>query len=232
MEYIDTQFGKLHLSQLPVVAPEPLDKKFMKSMLFFSFIIICLLFILYLQWNVPHNAKMDVTDRMNLKTVKTDVNATSIHITNVVSKHPVLENIVILTKDGNMLNFRPSVLQKGYKVDFGESLDITEITLITGKSPCNYITNLDIALYNVTHNGEIRVWEYSGPLMDKSENTIYISKMYYDMDSEILDEPLADKDNYSSNKSNKSNKPNEKMISIENELAISLTEHDEKYVSY
>jgi len=158
---------------------------------------------------------------MNLNVVKTNVNATSIYIQNVVSKKPILENIIVISSNNNMLNFRPTALSNGsFKVDFGEKIDISDIVLVTGKSPCNYITNLDINLYETTCNGEMKVWEYSGPLLDQSENTIHISKMYYvppKSDVEIVE---------------KSDSCDKKLIINENEFAVSLMENEEKYISH
>jgi hypothetical protein len=225
MEFIDTKFGKLRLDQLPVVKPEAVEQTFLKSMLFFSIIIIILLIIFSIQWNTPHNVKVTVKDRMNLKTVKTNVKATSIYLQNIVSKNPTLENIVVITTSGNMMNFRPTALPGAFRVNFGETLDIKDIVLITGKLEENFITNLDITLYNVTSNGEETVFEYSGPLLDKSENTIHISKVYYSpLENEILDE--------SPDLTSVKHKFDEKIIANENELAIQLSETDEKYVSF
>jgi len=174
-----------------------------------------------MQWTPPHNAKITIKKSMNLKVVKTNVTATSIYIQNVVSKKPILENIIVISSNNNMLNFRPTALSNGsFKVDFGEKLDIRDIVLVTGKSPCNYITNLDINLYETTCNGEMKVWEYSGPLLDQSENTIHISKMYYNpskSDVEFIE---------------KSDTCDKKLIINENEFAVSLMENDEKYVSH
>ena len=226
MEFIETRFGKLNLNQLPIVAAEPLDRKFLKSMAFFSVIIIILLTILYFRWEPQHNVKVSIKKDMSLKTVKTNVKATSIYLQNVVSKKPLLENIVIIATSGNMMNFRPTALPDGsFKVDFGETLDISDIVLITGKKSCNFITNLDINLYETTCNGEVKTWEYSGPLLDSHENVIHISKMYYNppAEEEIL---------YDSDPSNILGNSNKKLIINENELAISLGETDEEYVSY
>lgn len=226
MEKIDTIYGKLNLSELPLVSPEPMGRKFFKSMLFFSVIVLILLTILYYRWEPQHNVKVSIKKDMSLKTVKTNVKATSIYLQNVVSKKPILENIVIVATSGNMMNFRPTALSGGaFKVDFGETLDISDIVLITGKSPCNYITYLDITLYNTTSNGEERAWEYSGPLLNKSENVIHISKMYYSPPAkeEILDD---------SDPSNIIGKTDKKLIINENALMLSLTEDDEDYVSY
>jgi len=174
-----------------------------------------------MQWTPPHNAKITIKKSMNLKVVKTNVTATSIYIQNVVSKKPILENIIVISSNNNMLNFRPTALSNGsFKVDFGEKIDISDIVLVTGKSPCNYITNLDINLYETTCNGEMKVWEYSGPLLDQSENTIHISKMYYNpskSDVEFIE---------------KSDTCDKKLIINENEFAVSLMENDEKYVSH
>lgn len=223
MEYINTEFGKLRLDEIPIVEQEPMNKKFFKSMIFFSVIIIILLIILYKQWNPPHNAKVLTKPNINLKTVKSHVNATSILLQNIISEKPVVENIVINTVSGNMINFKPISLQNGsFKVDFGETLDISNIVLITGKSPCNYITNIDINLYEITHNGENKIWEYSGPLMDKSENTIHISKMYYNPEEKIIKTPNLPIPH----------KFDEKIIANINELAILLSENEEKYISY
>jgi hypothetical protein len=221
MEFIETRFGKLNLNQLPIVAAEPLDRKFIKSMAFFSVIILILLTILYYRWEPQHNVKVSIKKDMSLKTVKTHVKATSIYIQNVVSKKPLLENIVIIATSGNMMNFRPTALpNRSFKVDFGETLDITDIVLITGKAPENYITNLDITLYDIMQ----KTWEYSGPLLNKSENVIHISKMYYNPPAE---EEIIEKYD-TSNKLNS----DKKLIINENELAVSLGENEEKYVSY
>lgn len=232
MIHIKTQFGYIPIDELPVVGPEPLSHKFSKSMIFFGIIIIIIFIFFY-----SSNCKINKQERVKVITeslvdkVRTSISASSIDVYNL--KQPIkLENILIITSDNNMLNIDTDlsdddsinkfvrIIRKGngtlYSIDFGKSLDIKEVVLIT--PPTQFIPHINIDLYNLEKNNTTKVWSYSNYLQRRRDNSISITKMMPSDKTPLIE--LADLD------------PSQKIITNENMMALAITENDEEYVSF
>lgn len=225
MEYVQTQFGNIHISDLPIVIPEPFKHKFGRSAIFFSVIIIILFSIIYLaNWYVPHNKPVCIKIDALTKKIPSVVKADTVMVYNPKTKMR-LENILIITADNNLINIDKTnprfltsqqMIGSRFMINLGNEYDIKSITLISDIEPCNYIKLVNIDLLK----GGSKVWEYCGYLADRRENTIPILTNVFDSsDQDIQMLELDEVDN-------------SKLVINETELALQLNENDEKYVSH
>lgn len=232
MNYVKTQFGNIHINDLPVVVPQTTDNKVKSSLVFFSVIILLIvIFFHVVKWALnPHKKEKIIVSGFTDK-VPITIAATNICVYD--ANELFLENIVLITSDDNVLDI--NVLDNAYvkkiktdcntvyTLDFQAELNIKEIILISSDDPINYITHVNIDLYNYNTVNDMygpKVWEYSSFLPGMRENSILISKQVYKPSGWHV-QKLSD-----------ARTSTEKIIMNENELALTLTETSENYTSY
>lgn len=231
MNYVKTQFGNIHINDIPLVVPESTNSKFRSSFIFFSiFIIATIIFLYVIEWAPnPHKKERIVIEGFTNK-ILTTVKASSI---DVYSDELYLENIVLITADNNVINIDVlkdkyvTMTKNGddtiYSLDFKAELKIKEIILISDDDPDKYIKHVNIDLHNrmqVRDDLGSKVWEYSAFLPNLRENSILISKQVFKA-TDWADDTLGSADDTT-----------KKIIMNETQLALTLTESDETYSSY
>lgn len=233
MQYVKTSVGQIAINDLPVVKNESFTIKFSKSMLFFGIIIlIVLIYYISVNWTCNKIDHTKVVIESMCNKIHTSVQSTSMDLYHL-DQTIILENVVIITADNNMINIDTSttdddkinpfvkVFQKGsgalYHIDFQTTLDIKEIVLIS--PPDDFIPRISIDLFGTDST---KVWTYTGNLRDRRDNTIRITKLKMDISKPVPEDimELADLD------------PNRKIVINERELAISLRESGDEYVSH
>jgi hypothetical protein len=228
MDYIKTQFGNIHLNDLPLVVPEPMRNKLGYAFIFFIIFIIVLLLVLYFAKKTSKYNPI-CTDNSIKPTLLMDMVPTAIKTYTInVYNHdtPIyLENIVLTTADGNIMNIdikrNPFVkITKhcnglGYMIHFQNGIDIVEIGLISHWDPLKFIQYINIDLYDF----DKKVWSYSGGLYNRRENLIKIFK------SEAM--PQSEKTLLPSKIQS-----HQKGVINENDIMIVLSENDEDFLSY
>lgn len=233
MNYVKTQFGDIHIRDLPLVTQQTTNDKFKTAFMFFSIIVIVLIIFLYIiEWPVSaqHNTKKLNIENFTNK-VTTSVVASAI---DVYADDLQLENIILITTDNNIIDINIftnkyiKVAKKEdsimYSLDFTDELEIKEIILISDADPDNYIKHVNIDLHNYLAISDIhagsKVWEYNALLPNLRENSILISKQVFVVSDWHVN--------------TLSNAPNgtQKIIANERELSLTLTENSEEYSSY
>ena len=224
IKYVQTQFGKLPIGEVPLIDKEMVCSKVGKLSFFFVVIIILLLIFIYMvEWYPHHTVKKDVYIKAPFKTIEDHVIITSLDVYNI-DQEILVENIVLITTDNNVINVDTiqnndlMVIRKQngllYTIDFKQELDIKEIIIISNER--QFINHININLFNEKK----LVWSYCGYLLDRRENTIPITKIFFP-------EPVApvELEEYDENKVNH-------LVVNEEALALRLTEDSECYVSY
>lgn len=224
MNYVRTQFGDIHMDDIPIVTQQTVDSKINTALVFFSIVIILIVLYIYFTDCKPivHGPELIIVEGLSNKVLITQ-KASSISCT--IADDTPLENIVLITSDSNVIdidilkNKFVTIVKHNdivvYGLDFKKELDIKEIILISSDDPDQYIKHVSIDLVGNTG----KVWEYAAFLPYLRENSISISKEVIkpvEMPIEMLG------DAYDSGK---------KTIMNDN-LAMTLTENDENYVSY
>jgi hypothetical protein len=237
MKFVQTQFGNVHINDLPVVIAEPISYKFGKAVMFFIVLIIIILIFFYMtNWSMNESENIPAVEPFT-NSYLTSVKADSIRVYND-EQQIVLENIVICTSDGNLFNIGTDnsvggvinkfvkIQPRGngimYSIDFDKSFDIKEIILISPPAVFNSHVNID--LYCSEKYNMQKVWNYSGYLKDRRDNSIKIAKSTFADTITLADVPMIEREDLC---------PKEQyIIANENILALRLTEDSEEYVSY
>ena len=226
MTYVKTQFGNIHIDDIPIVLHETTGSKFKHALMFFSIIVIIII-IMYMNYKPCRyeSKNEEIVLKKSSNNILTSVKATMIDVYDIDDIY--LENIIIVTTDDNIINIDilrnkyVKTIQNNnetiYSLDFKSELDIKEIIIISDKD--HYIDHINIDLIN---RGE-KVWEYSGFLQNRRENSIMISKQifkYGQYKSDTLNNTAKTTD--------------EKVIMNENQLSIVLSESGESdgFASY
>jgi hypothetical protein len=228
MTYVKTQFGNIHINDIPIVVPETFGSKFKIAIIFFSIIVIIILIFMYnAEWDEPEEIdSIDIESFTNK--ILTNVKASSIDI--YENDDIYLENIVIITTDNNLIDI--DVLRNKYvktmqtdtgtiySIDFKSELDIKEIILISDEN--HYINHINVNLFN----DGAKVWEYSGFLPGARENSIMISKQIF--------KPTLWKSNAESiDVMDTTDASDKKIIMNENQLSVQLSEDgNDKFIAY
>lgn len=233
MNYVKTQFGNIHINDLPLVVPQTTNSKFKTALLFFSIIVVILIIFLYvIRWSPDPQRKEKVVVESFTDRVASSVKASAIDVYDDEEIH--LENIVLITTDNNIIDINVftnkyiKIVKKDagvmYTLDFTDEIEIKEILLISDADPENYIKHVNIDLHNYlaitdVHAGS-KVWEYSGFLPNLRENSLLISKQVFKA-SDWHVATLSDAPNTT-----------QKIIANERELSLILTEETETYTGY
>jgi hypothetical protein len=233
MNYVKTQFGNIHINDIPVVTQQTTDSKLNSAFMFFGVIVLIIIVFLYvIKWAPNPYKKERVVVKGFTDKVATTITATNIDVYDTDELY--LENIVLVTADDNIIdinvlkNAYVQVIKKDdgilYSLDFKAELEIKEIILISSEDPAKYISHINIDLYNYGNKSDInpsaKVWEYSAFLPNLRENSILISKQVF-KPSDWHVQTLST-----------GGSTTEKNIRNERELSLTLTENSECYTSY
>lgn len=136
MDYVKTQFGNIHMNNIPVVTQQTVNSKTGSAFIFFSiFIIIIIIFIYFIDFNTNVDKKEQIIVESFTNKVATVVRASSINVYD--TDEIFLENIIFVTSDDNIINIDVltdkfvKIIKKGesimYTLDFKDELAIKEI---------------------------------------------------------------------------------------------------------
>jgi hypothetical protein len=238
--WIDTEYGKIHINDIPLVETESDRDKLLKCIIFFAFVIVVIILVLYLASRAQpkegflsdsESSESDYSDLL-MRDVTGSMRATSVKLFNLHKRLP-LKNVVIITTDGNVINYnmwdkRSDPKSKYnvrdymygdtqvYLVNFRGELDIHMIYLISHAD--QYIEHINVDLLY----GDVPVWHYSGKLNPEQFNKIAVTN--YQVNPSIRQsvpvfQPLEITD-----------LPEKKLVINEGSLAIQISERDERYV--
>lgn len=229
MKYVQTGFGRLSLDELPIVRNEELSSKLYKSLGFFTILIIILCIILYMtEWRKSHTIRTPVPMAKLSENVEAAVSASAIQVYNS-DKKIYLDNILIRTTDSNIVNIdvlhntAVTITKYGaglsYYIDFGNDLEIADITLISDE--LRFIDHVNIDLLKDSGQDNKKVWEFSNILEKRRDNVIKVcmTKSCEIPTTEQMLE-LADLD------------PNRKIVINESSLFLELSEDGDNYALY
>lgn len=190
MDYVELANGRVPILGLPLVRNEDISSKFYKSVLFFMIVImIFLLFIALMPVNksdsIPSNGEL-----AQYAKYQTTVNASAVDVY-CARDRIFVENIILVTDyqgKENMINIdtlenefveiAPRYDGLSYYINLGREYKIKSIIIISDRY--KHIDHINIDLYCGTDNvvgAQKKVWEFSGPLYNRRDNIIPITKL-------------------------------------------------------
>lgn len=233
--WIDTEYGKIHISDIPLVETESDTDKLIKCIAFFVFIIVVIIIVLYLMGNgndTQYEKFSNIENEPLMLDVTGSIKATSIKLFDMHKELP-LSKVIIITTDGTVINYnieykntdtKSKYSIKNYMygdtqvfaIRFRTEFDIDKIYVVSNTDKFIEHINVDL-LYN-----EVPVWHYSGKLNPEQYNKIEVTNKQINPDirHSIPMPPLTEVTDL----------PPKKLIINESSLAIEITENDERYV--
>lgn len=180
-DYIDTQNGIIHFSDIPIVKKEK-----MINQRFLLFLVVIVIFVIVLIYNVNYYAdKRDAAEHIKKDFIfiknkpPADVKIRKLNIYNpdlIIN----ISNVILLDNMGNIIDIdikRNYFVKKYYNktgflysIDLGKELNIKELIIV--QEMTGYIYPSNIIYLDAYDNDETIIWRHYGVLQDKKYNKI------------------------------------------------------------